>query len=262
MERPLGGQTENTWRLNGDYPGAAGYAGGRNTRPPFFLATSDRRTGTAQAVWAAWGGVSKPQLWMFALSVVRREVRAPTRGETGDLIEPQTVREVIRRVVRVAEPDRIILFGSVVRGEGREDSDFDLLVIKSGVVRKREVARRIYRELVGVGVPVDIVVVTPEEIEEYRGNVGTIIQPAMEEGRDMSPKRDPTDPREWLRRARSNLARAKLLARGSVHREKRSWHGNVSQEPKCTRRGREQSRPPVADGRPEHMVDLQVAAAT
>ena len=29
----------------------------------------------------------------------------------------------------------------------------------------------------------------------------------------MSPKRDPADPREWLRRARSNLARAKLHPR-------------------------------------------------
>lgn len=101
------------------------------------------------------------------------------------MIEAQTLREVIRRVVRVAEPDRIILFGSVARGQGREGSDLDLLVVKSGVIRKRELARRIYRELVGVGVPVDIVVVTPEEVEEYRDRVGTIIQPAIEEGREI-----------------------------------------------------------------------------
>ncbi len=41
--------------------------------------------------------------------------------------------EIVRRVVEVAHPDRIILFGSVARGEMGPDSDIDLLVVKSGV---------------------------------------------------------------------------------------------------------------------------------
>ena len=43
-----------------------------------------------------------------------------------------TLQEIIRRVVEIAQPERIILFGSAVRGEMGPNSDVDLLVIKSG----------------------------------------------------------------------------------------------------------------------------------
>ncbi|MGE5483265.1 MAG: nucleotidyltransferase domain-containing protein [Bacteroidota bacterium] len=101
------------------------------------------------------------------------------------MINQAEIEESVRRVVRVAQPDRIILFGSLARGEAREDSDIDLLVIKSGLFNKRQLAGSIYRALVGIRVPVDIVIVTPEEAEHYRGKIGTVIQPALEEGKSI-----------------------------------------------------------------------------
>ena len=93
--------------------------------------------------------------------------------------------DAIARIVRVAKPDRIILFGSAARGTSRPDSDLDLLVIKAGVPHRRQLAQSLYRALVGVGVPVDIVVVTPEDIELHKDGVGTIIGPALREGREV-----------------------------------------------------------------------------
>lgn len=90
--------------------------------------------------------------------------------------------EVIRRIVEVAQPERIILFGSAARGDWSPDSDLDLLVVKSGVHR-RHLAQRIYRNLIGVGFPVDVVVVTPEDIERYGNALGLVIEPALREGR-------------------------------------------------------------------------------
>ena len=90
--------------------------------------------------------------------------------------------EVVRRIVEVAQPDRIILFGSAVRGEMSPNSDLDLLVVKSGVHR-RHLAQAIYRNLIGVGFPVDIVVVTPEDIERYGDSIGLVLEPALQEGR-------------------------------------------------------------------------------
>ena len=90
--------------------------------------------------------------------------------------------EVVRRIVEVAQPDRIILFGSAVRGEMGPNSDLDLLVVKSGVHR-RHLAQAIYRNLIGVGFPVDIVVVTPEDIERYGDSIGLVLEPALQEGR-------------------------------------------------------------------------------
>ena len=93
--------------------------------------------------------------------------------------------DVIARIVKVAQPDRIILFGSAVRGTATADSDLDLLVIKRGVSNRRHLAQAIYRALVGVPIPVDVVVVTPEDVEAFKDGVATIIGPAMREGREV-----------------------------------------------------------------------------
>ena len=90
--------------------------------------------------------------------------------------------EIVQRIVEVAQPERIILFGSAARGETGPDSDIDLLVIKEGAHR-RKLAWAIYRRLLGIGRAVDVVVVTPEDIERYQDTVGLVIRPALEEGR-------------------------------------------------------------------------------
>ncbi len=45
-------------------------------------------------------------------------------------VKPSILRDIIRRVVEAAHPDKIILFGSAARGQMGPDSDVDLLVIK------------------------------------------------------------------------------------------------------------------------------------
>ena len=97
--------------------------------------------------------------------------------------DPAILAEVIRRIVEVARPDQIVLFGSAARGQMGPDSDLDFLVVKSGVPHRRRLAQQIYRRLLGLTVPIDVIVVTPEDIERYREKVGPIIGPALEEGR-------------------------------------------------------------------------------
>ncbi len=94
----------------------------------------------------------------------------------------QILDEIIKRIVEVAKPEKIILFGSAARDESRPSSDLDLLVVKSGVHR-RQLTQEIYMNLFGVGQAVDIVVVTPEDIERYRNSIGLIIEPALKEGK-------------------------------------------------------------------------------
>jgi predicted nucleotidyltransferase len=93
--------------------------------------------------------------------------------------------EIVRRVVEVAKPDRIMLFGSSARGTMGPDSDLDLLVIKANVPHRRRLAQQIYLSLFGIPVPVDVFVVTPDDILAYGDKVGTIIGPALREGRQL-----------------------------------------------------------------------------
>ena len=76
--------------------------------------------------------------------------------------------EIVRRIVDVAQPEQVILFGSAARGRLRPDSDFDLLVVKSGVPDTRDLTRRIYAHLYGIHMPVDVIVATPEDIQASR----------------------------------------------------------------------------------------------
>jgi len=95
----------------------------------------------------------------------------------------EVLADVIRRIVRVAALERILLFGSTARGEAGPDSDLDLLVIKAGQYHRRDLAGEIYKNLRGVGRAVDIVVVTPEDVERYRDSFALVIAPALREGR-------------------------------------------------------------------------------
>ncbi len=99
--------------------------------------------------------------------------------------DPAVLAEIVRRVVEIARPDRIILFGSAARGEMGPDSDIDLLVVKRGVPHRRHLAQDIHERLFGILVPVDVLVVTPEDIEAYRDSVATVVRPALQEGREI-----------------------------------------------------------------------------
>ena len=72
----------------------------------------------------------------------------------GRALGRDTLNDIIRRVVEVAEPERIILFGSAARGEVNRHSDVDLLVVNDGADLCRLTAG-VYRRLYGVGSPVE-----------------------------------------------------------------------------------------------------------
>lgn len=96
-------------------------------------------------------------------------------------MEASVLNPIIERIVEVADPERIILFGSAARGEMGPHSDIDLMVVKSGVHR-RKLAQRIYRNLIGIGQPVDVIVVTPEDLDKYGDSHALVVSPALEEG--------------------------------------------------------------------------------
>ncbi len=90
---------------------------------------------------------------------------------------------MVRRIVKAADPEKIILFGSHATGHAGPDSDVDLLVVTDKGESRREQAIALYKVLGGMGVPKDIVVVRPKEFERFRDVPGGIIYPAAQEGR-------------------------------------------------------------------------------
>ena len=92
------------------------------------------------------------------------------------------IQRMVDRIVARFHPERIILFGSRARGEGRPDSDVDLLVVMAVDGAKRRQQLEIRAALHDIRVPKDIIVTTPEDFEWRKEIVGTIERPAAIEG--------------------------------------------------------------------------------
>ena len=93
------------------------------------------------------------------------------------------IADIVRRIVAAAQPEKIILFGSRARGDGRPDSDFDLLVIKHSTEPRYRRDAPLYVALAGLNVPVDVLVYTPEEVREWSAVPLAFITTAIREGR-------------------------------------------------------------------------------
>lgn len=111
------------------------------------------------------------------------------------------LKEIIQRIVAVSDPEQIVLFGSYARGDFGPDSDLDLLVIKDEVESTRAEAARIYRVLADIQVPIDVVVVRTPYVQRYGDLVGTVVRPALREGKVLYPSGDEPVTRQEAREA-------------------------------------------------------------
>ena len=94
----------------------------------------------------------------------------------------EKINEMVRRIVKRFDPEKIILFGSHAKGTAGPGSDVDLLIIMPVTGSKREKQIEIGVALHDIRIPMDIIVTTPEEVERRKNLVGTIIRPALREG--------------------------------------------------------------------------------
>jgi len=104
----------------------------------------------------------------------------------------ESIQAMADRIVRDFHPVRLVLFGSHARGNAEPESDVDLLVVLPQVSDKRRAAVEIRRALADFPVCKDIIVTTPEEIARRGDLVGTVLRPALREGKvliEVPPRR-------------------------------------------------------------------------
>ena len=99
-------------------------------------------------------------------------------------ITPELLKEITSRIEAAAHPEKIILFGSHAWGNPTVDSDLDLfVVVPSSDQPAYRRARGIYRSLRGIGVPVDVVVQTHDEVERSRQVVTSLASKVLADGK-------------------------------------------------------------------------------
>lgn len=95
------------------------------------------------------------------------------------------IDRLVKSVVEAVQPLKIILFGSAARDDATADSDVDLLVVMPEGVHRRETARYLYKHLGETGIPVDILVATPDDLKRHKNNIGLIYRTVLEEGKEV-----------------------------------------------------------------------------
>jgi predicted nucleotidyltransferase len=98
-------------------------------------------------------------------------------------IDEQIVQKIVRCILSVAAPDKIILFGSAATGEMTRDSDIDLLIVEPDIPDRRSEYVRIRRALSDIQFPFDILFITTQWFEESKDIVGGIAYPANKYGK-------------------------------------------------------------------------------
>lgn len=106
----------------------------------------------------------------------------------------ECISEMVARIVKHFNPEKVILFGSRARGDAGPDSDVDLLVVMRHEGNSREVRLAIRRLLADIPIAKDVFVTTPEEFAWRQRVVGTLEHPAAEEGKVLYARPGEGDP--------------------------------------------------------------------
>jgi len=100
-----------------------------------------------------------------------------------DQMDNVNFSEIVNRICTAGHPLQVVLFGSRSRGDAREDSDIDLLIIEESTEPRYKRAAKYLRALLGISPGKDVVVWTPEEVAEWASLPNTFIATALREGR-------------------------------------------------------------------------------
>jgi predicted nucleotidyltransferase len=99
------------------------------------------------------------------------------------MIDSALIERVTRTIVERFNPKRIVLFGSHARGDADPESDLDLFVEMDSDKRPPERAIEIDQAFGLRDWPMDLFVYTPEEVERFRGVIGTLVSIVEAEGK-------------------------------------------------------------------------------
>lgn len=126
---------------------------------------------------AAWTRFVRLLDGPFADRVNRLPETAGPDGATGIARQPDAwLPAIVERIVPVADPVRIVLFGSRARGTARDDSDYDLVVVVDRIHAGRQTQSSVERALDGLPISMDVVVASLHAYERAPTLLGMLIE--------------------------------------------------------------------------------------
>ena len=120
------------------------------------------------------------------------EQKAPTAKGMSPVTDA-LLDQMVQAIVAEVDPEQVILFGSRARGDAREDSDVDLVVVEAepfGPKRsRRQELVRLYHALVEFPVSADILVYSHDDVDYWRDSLNHVLARALREGKVLYERR-------------------------------------------------------------------------
>lgn len=91
-------------------------------------------------------------------------------------------------IVTKHDPVRVVLFGSCATGNITEDSDVDLIIVKSSDKPRFQRGIEIRKSLMGTGVPIDLLVYTPDEFEDAKNTRFSFLSVSLKDSKVLYEK--------------------------------------------------------------------------
>lgn len=100
------------------------------------------------------------------------------------MLQDKTLDKIRDVIIEPVHPDKIILFGSRATGKNRDDSDYDIFVIKSGIINERKVSTEIYMAFYDneIGLPIDVITSNPEKFDKNKDNPNMVYYDVVTQG--------------------------------------------------------------------------------
>ncbi|MFN0071111.1 MAG: nucleotidyltransferase domain-containing protein [Chloroflexota bacterium] len=98
-------------------------------------------------------------------------------------VTPEKIQSAVEGIVKIGNPRRVILFGSAAQGSVHQDSDADFLVIVGNQIQNaRSESTRLRHAIRNIRMPIDIIVITEQRLEELGDVYGLVYREALERG--------------------------------------------------------------------------------
>jgi len=124
--------------------------------------------------WSKWGLLMNEKR--------KKPLKVSTEFNNRKKLLNRELKRYIRLLTKHGSPEKLILFGTLARGELHEWSDIDLVVVEETDLPFYQRLRKI-RELIQPQVGLDIVVYTPEEFDQLQANSTFFREEIMAKGK-------------------------------------------------------------------------------
>ena len=109
------------------------------------------------------------------------------------IVTDNLIGQMVQAIVDEVDPEQVILFGSRGRGDERQDSDVDLVVVEAepfGPERSRHKEMvRLYHAVAGFPVAADVLVYSRDDVAYWRDSINHVLARALREGRVLYERR-------------------------------------------------------------------------